>query len=333
MSVRVGIPGALLYYLYYPAWSVFFRSLGAEVVSSGRTTSEMLDQGVREALADACVPVKLYFGHVMTLAQKVDYLFIPRVVCLNKETTYCPKFLGMPDMIRHSIPDLPPMIDVRLDAREGWNALRLAYRQAAEMLGAGRWAADRAYWKAAAAERRLQALLQKGCQPPEAIKMLNRGVARPVPETTARASTGMVFAVLGYPYIIHDQYISLGMLPKLQKMGVRVVTAENLPHRQLMHWHSKLDKRLFWTFSDLCMRATEYLYARGGVDGIIHLTAFGCGPDSLLDKFMEMKAREQKTIPFMSLTIDEQSGEAGVATRLEAFVDMVRRKKGALPGA
>lgn len=333
MAVRVGIPGALLYYLYYPAWSVFFRSLGAEVVSTDRTTREMLDRGIKEALADACVPVKLYFGHVITLAAQVDYLFVPRVVCLNKETTYCPKFLGMPDMIRHSVPDLPPMIDVRLDAREGWNALRLAYRHVAEMLGAGWWAADRAYWKAAAAGRRFHVLLQKGYQQPEAIKIFNRGDTRPAPEGSGTPGTGLVFAVLGYPYVIHDQYISLGMLPKLQKMGVRVITAENLPHRQLMHQQSKLDKRLFWTFSDLCMRATEYLYARGGVDGIIHLTAFGCGPDSLLDKFMEMKAREQKTIPFMSLTIDEQSGEAGVATRLEAFVDMVRRKKGALPGA
>lgn len=333
MTVRLGIPAALLYYLHYPAWHSFFSALGVEVVTSGETTRDILDLGIREALADACVPVKVYFGHVMALREKVDYLFIPRMVCTNGETTYCPKFLGMPDMIRHSLTDLPPIIDVRLDVREGWNARWQACRQAGRALGADAWTINRAFFKALAAERCHHRLLQAGYQPPEAIKIIvhGRGGRRTGPK--ADPPGDLVFAVLGYPYAVHDRYISVGLLPKLRKMGVRVLTAENLPYKALMRQNLDFDKRLFWTYSDLCIRATEYIFKKGGVDGIIHLTAFGCGPDSLLDKFMEMKARKQRSIPFMSLTIDEQSGEAGMVTRLEAFVDMVRRKKGAAKGA
>ena len=85
---------------------------------------------------------------------------------------------------------------------------------------------------------------------------------------------------------------------------------------------------MFWTFSDLVLRATHYIYQKGTVDGVIHLTAFGCGPDSIVDKLMDMAAKQNENIPFMSLSIDEHTGDAGISTRLEAFTDMLRRRKG-----
>lgn len=321
MAARVGIPCSLLYFLYYPTWKTFFNELGAQVIPSGNTTREMLDLGVKEALADACVPIKLYFGHVQALIGRVDYLFIPRVVCLNRETTYCPKFLGLPDMIRHSFKKIPPLIDVRIDVREGWNALSKAYRQAGLVLGAARGAIALAYRKAMAVERRFFSLLQEGWQPLEAMQILNTAI-RP------RKQKGrLVFAVLGYPYLVHDQYISVGLLGRLKKMGVDVITVENLPPRALYRQNDHLDKRLFWTLGDLVLRAAHYFLRHTRIDGIIHVTAFGCGPDSLVGKFLEMAVHEHQTVPFMSLSLDEHSGEAGIATRLEAFVDMVCRKK------
>lgn len=41
------------------------------MVSSGKTTRQILDNGVREALADACVPVKVYFSHAIVLINQV----------------------------------------------------------------------------------------------------------------------------------------------------------------------------------------------------------------------------------------------------------------------
>ena len=39
------------------------------------------------------------------------------------------------------------------------------------------------------------------------------------------------------------------------------------------------------------------------------------------------KMREDVDIPILSLIMDEQTGKAGYLTRLEAFVDLMRRKK------
>jgi predicted nucleotide-binding protein (sugar kinase/HSP70/actin superfamily) len=308
-------------------WHTFFTELNLDVVPSGQTNKNILDKGVKEALADACVPVKLFFGHALTLRDKADYLFIPRVVCLNKKTIYCPKFLGLPDMIRYGLngKGMPPLIDIQFDAREGRQALLSAYSRIGSMFGAGPLQIARAYIKARYCAARYNTLLKQGWHPPEAIKaVLQRNSER---NNTPDKSGSLNFAVLGYPYIVHDDYISVGLIGKLKKLGVNSITLENLPTAALARQSCDLDKVMFWTYSDLVLRAIHYLFKNGRADGIIHLTAFGCGPDSMVDKLMEMTARKYGNIPFMSLTIDEHSGDAGVSTRLEAFTDMVKRKK------
>ncbi|MFZ5644332.1 MAG: acyl-CoA dehydratase activase-related protein [Bacillota bacterium] len=323
MTARVGIPSSLFYYVHYPMWQTFFSELGVEVVVSGQTTKNLLDAGVKEALADACVPIKLFFGHVISLKDKVDYLFIPRIVCLNKKTIYCPKFLGLPDMIRYGLTGLPPIIDVQIDTREGFVTQWKSFLKIGMLFGHGRIKILKAYLKATSTARHFTSLLRSGLHPPEAIEILKRGGRASLPENQ---KSDLVFAVLGYPYEVHDQFISVGLVKKLKKMGIKVITMENLDPRKISRANI-LQKTMFWTFSDMALNACYYLFKKGTVDGIIHLTAFGCGPDSMVDKLMDMSSKDYPDIPFMSVMIDEHTGDAGVSTRLEAFVDMVKRKK------
>lgn len=329
MAIKIGIPSALLYYIYYPFWLAFFNEIGVQVVTSGRTTKNILDKGVREALADACVPIKLFFGHVMDLKDKADCLFIPRVVCLNGKTIYCPKFLGLPDMIRHSLDDIPPILDVRIDTRQGRLSQIKAYLEVGSYFGASRNTVFRAYYKARIVMHRYNLLLRKGLSPIDAMELIKNPKDK---KLILPSKLNLKFAVLGYPYAIYDSFISVNILDKLRKMGVHVLTAENInPLLLALQKNCGLPKRLFWTFSDVALKAAHYLFRQGRVDAVLHLTAFGCGPDSLLNKFIELEAKQHRDIPFMTLMIDEQTGEAGMATRLEAFVDMVRRRKEAFP--
>ncbi|MFA7467339.1 MAG: acyl-CoA dehydratase activase-related protein [Desulfotomaculaceae bacterium] len=320
--MRIGIPGALFYFVYYPMWKVFFEELGIEVITSGKTTRELVDHGVREALADACVPIKLFFGHAMALRDKVDQLFIPRIVCMNGKTVYCPKFLGLPDMIRYGLPNMPPIIDVRIDTRDKKFAVLRAFMTTGTMLKKSAPAVLGAYAKSIVTQMKFYRLLRNGLQPAEAIdQMFNRIKAKPA------LSTGqMTFAVVGYPYIINDQYISVDVVNKLRRIGINVLTPDNLSSLSIARQRYDSGKRMFWTFSDKVLRATRYFANHKNIDGIIHLSAFGCGPDSIVDKFIHLD-NSHSGVPFMSLTIDEHSGEAGIGTRLEAFVDMVKRKK------
>jgi predicted nucleotide-binding protein (sugar kinase/HSP70/actin superfamily) len=63
------------------------------------------------------------------------------------------------------------------------------------------------------------------------------------------------------------------------------------------------------------------------VDGIILLSAFPCGPDSMVN---ELITRKVKDVPMLNLVLDSQSGTAGIETRLESFVDIIRFKEGTL---
>ena len=321
--IRVGIPNALFYYVYFPMWKVFFEELGLQVVTSGKTTKKLLDGGVREALADACVPVKVFFGHALSLKDKVDFLFIPRIVCLNKKTVYCPKFLGLPDMIRFGMENMPAVIDVRIDTRSKKNALFKAYYSVGKFFNKTPAQIIKAYLKAKHMQKIYQKYLHRGLQPPEAIELLFKNKQ---PQFKSK-SKQLNFAIVGYPYIIHDQYISVNIINKLRSMGVNVTTSDNLSPLKLKLQRYIKGKRFFWTFSERTLRAARYFAKRKGkLDGIIHLTAFGCGPDSIVDKFIQFD-NGTNGIPFMSLSIDEHSGEAGVGTRLEAFIDMVKRRK------
>lgn len=328
MSIRIGIPRSLAFYVYYPWWKSFFEGIGLEVVVSGPTTKATLDAGVLEAVNDACVPIKIFHGHVVELKDKVDLLFIPRLVSVRKlETeTFCPKFLGLPDLLRASISDLPEILEVRVDLAQSRIELFNLCQELGRRFGASFVKVTRAYWKAERAYKRYKKLLNKGFTPLDVLDYFENdkkiSIQNPVQEEK------LSFAVLGYPYAVYDRFVNLDLIKRLKEQGVRVITVENIPAHKLLKEAKRMKKQLFWHFSNRVIHATSYCLNREKVDGIIHVTAFGCGPDAMVDRMMELAAKKQGAVPFLSISIDEHTGEGAIQTRLEAFVDMLKRRRG-----
>ena len=74
-----------------------------------------------------------------------------------------------------------------------------------------------------------------------------------------------------------------------------------------------------------CVSDVAYADERG-IDGIIHISPFTCMPEIMTQNIFP-SMREDCSIPILALIMDEQTGKAGYITRLEAFVDLMRRKK------
>jgi len=110
-------------------------------------------------------------------------------------------------------------------------------------------------------------------------------------------------------------------------MGADVVTAEMVSPRKMLREAKRLPKQMFWHYSNRAMHAAYYYMNRKRVDGIIHVTAFICGPDAMLDRLMEIESRHYDQMPFLTISIDEETGSGGVDTRLEAFIDMLKRRR------
>jgi predicted nucleotide-binding protein (sugar kinase/HSP70/actin superfamily) len=347
----IGIPRALAYYIYFPFWKTYLEELGHEVVESSPTTRAILDQGIKDTVSDACIPIKVFHGHVEDLKDKVDYIFVPRLVSMRKygdfgTETLCPKFLGLPDMLAASINDLSPVLEVRLDLKKGKRELFKVYSDLGKKLGANFFLIYRAFRRASKVQKNYEQMLQRGIMPDLAMQQVLAGSYKKVAlagceneeprikESDLGQATFPIgdnpcsLAVVGYPYAIYDPYINVGLISALDDEGVRVYTQDMLSDRQLHSQSFKLDKDMFWYFSNRVVQGALYYMDVKPVDGMIHITAFACGPDSIVDKFLEIEAK-RRGLPYMAITIDEHTGEAGMRTRMEAFLDMLeyRRKK------
>lgn len=68
------------------------------------------------------------------------------------------------------------------------------------------------------------------------------------------------------------------------------------------------------------------LFAERGFDGIIQLLPFGCMPENIATSIIP-KVQEHFDIPVLTLAFDEQTGRAGVLTRVEAFMDLLKSRR------
>jgi len=318
MKPRIGIPRSLAYYSFFPLWQTFLTNLGLEVVLSPATNKKVMDQGVRETVTDACVPIKLVHGHVLALKEHSDYIFIPRLVCADGSSTFCPKFLGLPDMIRNSIEGLPPIIGPRFNLQRGRRAFFYFFAQAAKPFSKSKLQVLRAGRRAVQALSFYRQQLLCDLAP---IMSLAKGHQKKF----HISSSGLNIAVLGYPYLVYDPYVSVNMIEKLVDMGVAPKTVEMVAEKDLRQVRHKLPQELFWYYSNRVVWSCLHYLNKRQVDGVIHVTAFGCGPDAMVGKLLELECKH-RNMPFITVTLDEHTGEAGIMTRLEAFVDLLKKR-------
>lgn len=331
--IRVGLPRALVFYQYFPLWKTFFEHLGAEIVVSGETTKSILAAGSARVVADTCLPTKVFCGHVLSIVDRIDCLFAPSVRSLEPQVYNCSKFLGLPDLIRNVIPECPEVLDIEIDINKGEKALRQ------QVLSLGRrFTRDVSRIEAAMAagveaDRRYQEALRRGLFPPQALEAIGVVEGKRAPEEEAgcaRRGGGRGrpprVAVIGHPYNIYDRYVNHDLLGRLHRMGAEVLTAEIAPAGALDRGTRSLVGKTYWTYEDEVVGAAGH-YLEADVDGIVCVVSFGCGPDSLMVDVIQRAAKLRRSKPLVLITIDEHTGEAGLVTRLEAFIDMLERRR------
>ena len=316
---RVGIPHGLFYYYYYPLWKTFFSDLGAEVISSSESNRLTLDEGIKFAVDETCLPIKVYFGHVRELCrQNLDYIFIPRLVSIEPKSYICPKFMGIPDMVKAAFDELPPLIDLTIDVSRSDRGLKQDIVRVGSLFTKDKKKIRRAHIHACQENHFCTRLAREGYTRAEAIRLWEGK------QVNSFLTGDLNIGVLGHGYSLYDQFISMNLIGRLRKMGCNTFFPESLEQEAVENEAATIPKRVFWTLGRKIVGSALYMDKCTAIDGIIYLACFGCGPDSLIGEIIERKVRNK---PFMMLTIDEHSGEGGLVTRLEAFCDMLRRRR------
>lgn len=148
--------------------------------------------------------------------------------------------------------------------------------------------------------------------------------------------------VVGEIYTLLEPFANLDIERHLGRMGVEVDRSIYLSEWVNDHLFMGLVKGVR-SSKDACKAAPPYLnhfvgghgqetvgstvlYAQKGYNGVIQILPFTCMPEIVAQSILP-GVSEKMNIPTLTLIMDEQSGEAGVVTRLEAFVDLLDRKK------
>jgi predicted nucleotide-binding protein (sugar kinase/HSP70/actin superfamily) len=300
--MKVGVPRAMLFHHYGEDWLAFLEALGVEPVVSGATTGEIITTGAVHADNETCLPVKVFSGHLMWLKEEVDAILVPRVISEHHGTCACPKFMGLPDLARSLTPDLPPVLAPRMDLGDRSYLWAREWYSVARKLRAGR--VDSA----------------------SAVAGLVTGVRRHRVSNRPDSEGGdFAVGVAGHLYNVHDSRVSLGLLDRIRDMGATPMTVDQVqPRRARMH-AATLSRKIFWGYESRLAGAALHWSRTRSVAGILFVTSFACGPGSMVGALLEDQLGREGSVPIMTITLDEHAAEAGMVTRLEAFIDMLRR--------
>lgn len=321
----IGIPRAMSFYNNYPFYYGFFTDLGIKIVLSDVTTKQTMSEGAGLVVTETCLPIKVYVGHILNLISKgVDKIFVPSLQSVDNKIYNCSKIRGLPDLIRNVVKGSYTIIEATLDKSDKNHGLYEFLAETVKPFGITDMKlikrASKAGWRC---YNNFFVMTKSGIPYSKALSYALQGkvvIANSVKEYPISV------ALVGHGYNIYDERVCMKIFDKLEKMDVKVCTSLELSSEQLDEGIASLGNEKYWANEDEMTGCAGHYLKDNKVDGVITITAFGCGPDSLMVERITRRAK-QFNKPLLNLTIDEQTGEAGFVTRIEAFVDMLFRKK------
>jgi predicted nucleotide-binding protein (sugar kinase/HSP70/actin superfamily) len=288
-------------------WAHFFDQLGYRLVLTPPTNAHIAKAGIETMVAETCFPVKVSHGHVKELAGRTRYLFLP--VMINMPTPvesevgyYCPMVQANAYMVRKAFQVdagglLSPIVYMKYETD-------LLALDLAEQLGP----------KLGLSQRKVREALKYALSRQKAFQEELFQKGREILETLDPLET--IVIVTGRPYNLYDERLNLRIGQNLAKIGMKAVPMDflDMSHVDLSDFPS-----MYWGLGAQILRTAKFIKERPQAFGL-HLTNFGCGPDSFIEHFYK-HIMGQKA--YLILELDEHSAVAGVMTRLEAYKHVI----------
>lgn len=347
----------------YVAWEMALKKMGVEPYIPPYTSKKTLSLGTKNSPEAICLPYKLILGNfIEAIEGGVDYVSMitsPGICRLGEYGRNIEQVLiemgYSANYIELSLYDgIKGMIDYlsRLSGSKNYlkmlNAIYLAirtvfavdelqnflsYHRAREI---HKGDSEKAFNKAIR-------LIRKANNSRELSKALKEGL-REISNVEIDKNRDILYVDLtGEIYIVNDEFSNQNMERELGAMGVQVrrsLTISSFLKDAIIpkmfkkgETHLERAYRLAKPYlmrdigGDSLECISDVLYAKErNIDGLIHVSPFTCMPE-IMSQNIFPKMREDVNLPILTLIMDEQTGRAGYITRLEAFVDLMRRKK------
>jgi len=304
----VGVPRALLVYDYAPLLIGFLNTLDARVVLSSQTNNAIMEQAIELGYTDSCFPMKLLHGHAAML-KDVDYMVYPCAIRLGRkdgdasQKYSCPLVQASPFIIRNVLDFGERLLIPIIDFSRGDDDVIKNLADVAVKMGFSRKQGKEAALAGIESQRRFEA--DQAVLGQELLERLRR--------------TDQLGVVLfARSYMSQDAGANLGIAEKLAQLGVVPIPLDFLPLKSVNA--KDYSDRPYWYYENKYIAGANITASAPQLYGL-WLTNFGCGPNSFIIHIVEDIMGGK---PLGQLEIDEHAAEAGIVTRLEAFVDTIR---------
>jgi predicted CoA-substrate-specific enzyme activase len=313
-GTTIGIPRALMvFYQQFPFWRTFFEELGFRVVISRESDKTLVNKSIETITTETCLPVELMHGHVIDLMDKgVDYIFLPFIVNAkfregNKTfNCNCPWVQTYPFMVKAALKGkidesklLVPTLHFRFFERALVKEMTAYFNN---KFGIRKEDIKKAIYKA----DEVQVSFEKS------LVDYGKEVLKNIPENCRPV------VLLGKPYNSTDPHLNLGLVEKLIAQNVMPIPIDMLdltPYNIFVNY-----RNMYWPNGQKIIAAAQHVAKTDGLYAV-YVSNFRCGPDSFIWHYV---TEELKGKPFLHLEIDEHSADAGMVTRIEAFLDSLR---------
>lgn len=305
----VGIARSYLANNLFPLYQHFFTALGFKVIVSGSADKE----GMARAYPSFCFPAELSYGMFMGLIKKKpDYIFLPQVaeLYIKNSISYKREFQSVcviaqsePYYIKSAFKDIAPrLISPVLNFRKGWDSMEERFADVGRELGAGDTESRQAYKQAI---KKLEEFNEK-----------RKGLGDRALEEIAKDKTKIGIILFGRAYNAFAEEANLGIPKKFSSRGVSII-----PFDCLRYEEEESIENMTWATGQEIIKAARLVKKNEQLFGA-YITNFSCGPDSfLIGYFRDIMG----TKPSLTLELDSHSADAGITTRIEAFLDIVDR--------
>ena len=292
----------MLYYYDKDLWIEFFKNLGIDVIISPNTNKKIVDSGTKLAPSEACLSLKIYLGHIIELKDKCDYILIPRLYSLKKNEQVCTNFNALYDLVNNlfEVDILNYNVDISTK-----NYQLLGFLSIGEQLGFSYIKSYKAYKYA------------------EKIKKMKQKKQELLQQKEIEQNKDKIKILLaGHPYNLYDSLIGKSVIDFLKENNITILYSDKINHELIDEECRKISTDIHWTHNKEIVASTKYY--EDIVDGIILISSFPCGPDSLMNEQISHKI---KKVPIVTLIFEDLNNDAGIITRLESFIDILNNLK------
>lgn len=306
---KIGINKSLLVNTLFPLYFNFFDKLGLEVVVPQKIDAKK--KAIVKKDSAFCYPVILaheYFREMLKM--DLDYIFLPHVKGMHVKNNIpislaCPLAQGESYYLRSTfnLTDSEKVVAPVLDFADGYESMTQRFVEMGQKLGYSKNKSLEAYKYALKAQK-------------EFIVRSKEAGKKFLEEIEKTGEQAIV--IFGRPYNALTKDGNMGIPEKFASRGYKIIPFDFLPIED-----EEPDKKMYWSMGQLIMKAAKYVSKHPQLFGTF-VTNFSCGPDSFVVSYFRDTMGEK---PSLTLELDSHTADAGIDTRIDAFIDVMKNYK------